>query len=278
MVRFGQYIPGDTRVHTLDARMKLLLVAAFVSALFLSDGWIGIALCAGALCACYLAAHIALSRALRGIKPILLILAFTFFANALTFSAGADALPEGLHLLGLELSVPQSVPLVGSFGVVPLGVLRGLYFVVRIVLLVSVTTLLTYTTSVVALTDAISSLLAPLRLARVPVDDIAMMFAIALRFIPVTATEAEKVMTAQAARGARFDQGGPVRRVKAYLPVMVPLFVNLFKRADALAAAMESRCYEGAGRTRLSTSRVTASDVCVGLVGAAALIVCGALL
>jgi energy-coupling factor transport system permease protein len=122
------------------------------------------------------------------------------------------------------------------------------------------TSLLTLTTSPVALTDALSRLMRPLSFLRVPVDDVATMFAIALRFIPTTAEETEKVVVAQTARGAVFDEGGPVRRAKAWMPVLVPLFVGLFRRADELAIAMESRCYTGVGRSRLHESRMRATD------------------
>jgi energy-coupling factor transport system permease protein len=140
------------------------------------------------------------------------------------------------------------------------GLARGAYFAVRIVLLVLGTSVVTLTTSPVALTDALSRLMRPLGFAGVPVDDIAMMFSIALRFIPTTAEEADKIVVAQTARGARFDEGGPVRRAKAWVPVLVPLFVNLFRRADDLAVAMESRCYTGVGRTRLHVLRMRAVD------------------
>jgi energy-coupling factor transport system permease protein len=140
-------------------------------------------------------------------------------------------------------------------------------------LLVVGTSLLTLTTSPVALTDALERLMRPLERLRVPVGDVAMMLTVALRFIPTTAEEAEKVVLAQAARGARFDSGGPVRRARAYVPVLVPLFVNLFRRADELAVAMESRCYRGGrGRTRLHESRLRGVDWTVMLVGAAVMI------
>jgi energy-coupling factor transport system permease protein len=149
----------------------------------------------------------------------------------------------------------------------------GAFFVVRIVLLVVGTSVLTLTTSPVALTDALSSIMAPLRAVRVPVDDAAMMFAIALRFVPTTAEEAEKIIVAQTARGAVFDEGGPITRARAWVPVLVPLFVNLFRRADDLAVAMESRCYTGSGRTRLRELRMRNADWIVLAVGVTAALV-----
>ena len=276
VVPFGQYIPGTSHVHTLDVRMKLLLITCYVFALFAS-GWLGLLICVALLIAVYAGAKIPLRRAARGLKPVILILVFTLIVNAFTFTAlGSEESPyDTLTFFGATCYLPHAVPLIGSFGVVPTGVLRGVYFALRIISLVSVATLLTFTSSIVALTDAISSLLSPLRFLRVPVEDVAMMLTIALRFIPLTAAEVEKIMVAQASRGVRFNRGGPLARVKAYVPVMVPLFVNLFKRADELAAAMETRCYVGAGRTRLNTTRISSRDVAIGLIGAVLLISLG---
>jgi energy-coupling factor transport system permease protein len=279
-VPFGQYVPGSSVVHTLDARMKLLILAAYVAALFLVAGAPGLLACTLLLLGGYLLARIPLKLALRGFKPILLILIFTFLANALTFTAlpAASAPRETLDFVFVQLQVPQSIALIGTFGLRPGGVALGLYFAVRIMLLVSVTSLLTFTSSIVAITDAITSLMRPLRVLRVPVDDIAMMFTIALRFIPLTAEEAERLMAAQAARGARFDRGGPIKRARAYMPLMIPLFVGLFRRADELALAMESRCYTGAGRTHLRRNHMRPQDALTGLVATVALIVLGILL
>jgi energy-coupling factor transport system permease protein len=298
-VPFGQYVPGNTPVHRLDARVKLLLVALVVFALFACRGWLGLLACTLLVIAGFSCARITPRLALRGLKPVWLILLFTLLANALTFSAVQPAqmvaLPVDQWLLqpsvllppaGVSevdapaqgLLVPQSIALIGSFGIRPLGALTGLYFALRITLLVCVTSLLIYTSSVVSLADAVVSLLSPLRRLKLPTEDIAMMFSIALRFIPLTASEAEKLVVAQTARGARFDQGGPVRRVKAYLPVLVPLFVNLFRRADSLAQAMESRCYQGQGRTRLVSSRLGRADILAAVVLSALLVAIGVLL
>ncbi|MDR2672480.1 MAG: energy-coupling factor transporter transmembrane protein EcfT [Coriobacteriales bacterium] len=278
VVPFGQYVPGTTPVHRLDARVKLLLVALMVFALFACHTWIGLLTCTGLLLASFASAHIPPRLMLRGLKPVWIILTFTFLANALTFAAIDNASHVAIGLPGLDLTVPESVALIGSFGIRPLGVLLGLYFALRITILVCLTSLLTYTTSVVSLADALSSLLAPLRVLRVPVEDISMMFTIALRFIPLTAEEAEKLIVAQSARGAVFNQGGPLKRIKAYMPVMVPLFVNLFRRADQLAQAMESRCYRGQGRTRLKTVRISRPDVLTALIATLVLLAIGILL
>ena len=199
--------------------------------------------------------EVPLRIALRGLRAVSLLLAFTLVANALRWRPEAALVPArtGRRRRG------------GS------GV--GLFFVVRIVLLVVGTSLLTLTTSPVALTDALARVMGPLRAVRVPVDDIATMFSIALRFIPTTAEEAEKIVVAQSARGAVFDEGGLIRRAKAWVPVLVPLFVNLFRRADDLAVAMESRCYTGVGRTRLHEPRMRSADwiaLVLGVTGALA--------
>jgi energy-coupling factor transport system permease protein len=255
--------------------MKLLLLLAFVIALFIS-GWGGLLLFAGLLVGLYVAAEISFRMAVRGLKPVLIILTFTFLANALTFSA----LPAGeaaLVQMG-PFMVPETVSWIGTFGVKPLGALNGLFFALRIVLLICMTSLLTYTTSIVALTDAFVRLMRPLAKLRVPTEDIATMFSIALRFIPITAEEAERIMVSQSARGAVFNQGGPIKRVKAWFPVMVPLFVSLFRRADEIASAMETRCYTGKGRTHLREHKLDEIDLAVGVIGTLALIILGILL
>ncbi|MDR1013471.1 MAG: energy-coupling factor transporter transmembrane protein EcfT [Coriobacteriales bacterium] len=298
LVPFGQYVPGDSLLHRTDARMKLLCIAAYVSALFMVDGWPGLLLCGAAFVGAYLFSAVPLRLLLRGFKPILVLLAFTFLANALTFGAGdagawaaADLAEATAGAAGTGAAgdgalpgptggggLPESVALVGSFGIRPLGALRGLYFAVRILLLVAMTSLLTYTTPLVTLSDSLVALMRPLARIKVPTEDIATMFSIALRFIPLTAEEAEKIMVAQSARGAVFDSGGPLKRARAWLPVMIPLFVSLFRRADELAGAMETRCYLGQGRTRLRVVELHAADAVPGALVAAAFIALGILL
>ena len=285
VVPFGQYVPGDSAIHRLDARIKLLVIVAYVFTLFATSGWLGLLLCLLLLLVGYNMAHIPLRLAARGLKPVLIILLFTLIANTFSFNAASPAISPlgaglGTGIVGSSIanSLPDSIILFGSFGIKPLGLLRGMYFVLRIVLLVSMTSLLTFTSSGVALTDAIASLLRPLRVSKVPVEDIATIFTIALRFIPLTAEEAEKIMVAQTARGAQFNVGGPIRRVKAWVPVIIPLFVNLFRRADDLACAMESRCYIGEGRTHLKVARLRTQEVFAGLALAVVLILIGVLL
>lgn len=241
-IPFGQFVPVDSPAHRLEPRVKLGLVVCYTVILFSSSGWSGLGLATALVILALLLSRVPLRLALRGLRPVALLLLITVLMNALRWDS-ADS------LVGL-----------GSLGVSRAGLMTGLFFASRIVLLVMGTSLLTLTTSPVALTDALSRLMVPLRPLRFPVDDVAMMFSIALRFIPTTAEEAEKIVVAQAARGARFDQGGVIRRARAWVPVLIPLFVNLFRRADNLALAMESRCYTGQRRTRLHASKMRISD------------------
>lgn len=241
-VPFGQFVPIDSPVHRLEPRVKLGLVVCYTAVLFSSAGWAGLCLACAFTVVAVVLSRVPLHLALRGLRPVAVLLLITIVVNALRFNP-ADTLAS-----------------IGSLGISRAGLSTGLFFASRIVLLVTGTSLLTLTTSPVALTDALSRLMDPLRPLRFPVDDVSMMFSIALRFIPTTAEEAEKIVVAQAARGARFDEGGPLKRARAWVPVLIPLFVNLFRRADRLAIAMESRCYTGQGRTRLHASRIRFAD------------------
>lgn len=260
-VPFGQYVPIESPVHHLEARAKMGLVGAFTALLFAADGFAGLALAAAIVAAAIGISRVPWRLAMRGLRAISFILGFTLLAHALRWN-------------------PATVSLIrfGPLAVDEAGLLTGAFFSLRIVLLVMGTSLLTLTTSPVQLTDGIERLMRPLSRIGVPVGDLAMMLTVALRFIPTTAEEAEKIILAQAARGARFDRGGPVARARAYVPVLVPLFVNLFRRADELATAMETRCYRGgSGRTRLNESRMRAVDWLV-LAAGASLLTAGAVL
>jgi energy-coupling factor transport system permease protein len=242
MVPLGQFVPGDSAIHRLEPRVKLSFGIAYALMLFAVSGWPGLAAAAAFVVVAVVLSSVPWRLTARGLAPIMWLLVLTFALNSLTWGSADE-----LYRLG---------PVAVSAG----GVGRGAFFVARISLLVLGTSLVTLTTSPVALTDALSQLMRPLRHVGVPVDDVAMMFSIALRFIPTTAEEADRIVTAQSARGARFDEGGPIERARAWLPVLVPLFVNLFRRADNLAVAMESRCYGGVGRTRLHDRRMRAVD------------------
>lgn len=251
----GQYLPGDSVVHSADPRAKVVLAMVFLGALFAVETWTGFAVASAVILALIVNSRVPVRMVARGLRPVFTIMLITLCLNALAWGD------------------PESVRLVGSVGFSAEGARRGLFLVIRIMVLMVGTSLVTFTTSPVALTDAVSSLMRPLNAFRFPVDDVAMMFSIALRFIPTTAEEADRIVIAQTARGARFDQGGVVRRAGAWLPVLVPLFVRLFRRADDLAIAMESRCYTGRGRTRLRELRLTGGDVTILVVG-----VCGSVL
>lgn len=255
-VPFGQYVPVDSPVHRLEARTKMALTVGYTVLLFGSEGFAGLGAAAVFAGLAIWLARVPVRLVARGIKAISFLLVFTVLVHALRWQ------PATVMLLRL-----------GPFGIDADGLATGVFFALRIVLLILGTSLITLTTSPVELTDGLRKVMAPLESLNVPVDELAMMLTIALRFIPTTAEEAEKIVLAQSARGARFDSGGPVARARAYVPVLVPLFVNLFRRADELAVAMEARCYGGAvRRTRLRETVLTARDWGIMLVGTGALV------
>ena len=242
-ITIGQYFPGDSVIHRMDPRFKIICTMLFIVTLFAgSSVW---TLAIGAV---FVILMLALSRIpfkliWRSVKPILPILVFTGVLN-LVF-VGDDNVLWKWKFLKITMG----------------GVQTSIFMIVRIVLLIIGSSLLTYTTSPILLTDAIESLMNPLKKIRFPVHEMAMMMSIALRFIPTLIEETDKIMSAQKARGADFDSGSLVRRAKALLPILVPLFVSAFRRADELATAMECRCYHGGeGRTRMKSLRMHAAD------------------
>ncbi len=278
-IPLGHYIPGKSPLHAMDSRIKLTMLAAFAFALFCTSGWLGLFFCVILLAIALRVSQAPSLLVFKGIKPLLIILILTFLFNAFTFGASSDApwvLLSGNNLsngsingslswiLG-SVKIPESIPLLGSFGIRTLGAINGLYFVIRIALLIFATSLLTLTTSTLELTDALASILSPLKYIRVPVDDLATLFSITLRFIPLTAEEVDRLVLAQRARGAVFDKGSPVRRMRAWTPVLIPLFVNLFRRADQLASAMDARCYGATQRTHLRVMAMKSSDIIMGI-------------
>lgn len=261
-VPFGQYVPGDSAVHRLEARAKMGLAAAFTVLLFTVEGFTGLAVAAAAVAGAIAVSGVPVKIALRGVRVVSFILAFTILVHALRINPATVALVR-----------------IGPVAVDPEGLVTGLFFAVRIVLLVVGTSLLTLTTSPVRFAEGLEHLMRPLDRFGFPSGDVAMMLTVALRFIPTTAEEAEKIVVAQTARGARFDRGGPIARSRAYIPVLVPLFVGLFRRADELATAMESRCYRGGvGRTRMSESRFSGRDWATLVTGAGLMIAVGVML
>lgn len=249
-VPFGQYLPGSTAVHRTDARVKFLLAIAYTYAIFASHTWWALAALAAVMVMLYLISKVPFKLALRGLRPLIYILVFTVVVNAFTFQASGGFTPDGTSV----------ITIFGGFGLKPQGLLNGVYLALRIALLIMATSLVTFTTSAVELADGLTALMRPLKRLKVPVEDIATMFSIALRFIPTTAEEAERIMTAQRARGTVFDEGGLTKRMRAWIPVLVPLFVGLFRRADELAAAMDARCYTGDGRVRLKVAVMRRED------------------
>ncbi len=241
-ITLGQYVPGKSPVHRLDPRTKILGATVFVAVLFAAKGIPGyLAVTVFALLAVVLAA-IPLSYLLRGLRPLLFLLALTVVLQVF-LTPGTPIWHWG--------------PLVATRE----GLVQGIFLSYRLVLLVFVTSLLTLTTSPIALTDGLERLLNPFKRFGVPAHELAMMMTIALRFIPTLLEEADKIMKAQMARGADFESGNPIQRARGLVPLLVPLFVGAFRRADELAMAMESRCYRGGeGRTRLKQLRFSRVD------------------
>ena len=234
-ITLGQFFPGDSITHRLDARCKLILVVIYIAALFTASGWIGYGLVIAATVAMVAVSRIPPRALVRGLKPVVVIIVLTAILN-MFFSTGTPLVKLG------PVTITQE------------GLVRAAAMVLRIMLLICGTFLLTYTTSPIALTDGMESLFSPLKKLKVPVHEMAMMMSMALRFIPTLIEETDKIMSAQKARGADFETGNLFQRAKALLPLLVPLFVSAFRRADELAIAMESRCYHGGeGRTRMKT-------------------------
>ena len=239
-ITLGQYFPGDTVVHRLDPRTKLILVLLYIIALFNAKGWVAYLLMIAVTLISMAIAHISLKNIFKGLKPMMLIIALTALLN---------------------LFYTQGTPIREGWVITWEGLDRAAKMMLRITLLITGTFLLTYTTSPMALTDGLERLMSPLKKLKVPVHEMTLMMSMALRFIPTLIEETDKIMSAQKARGADFETGNLIERAKALLPILVPLFVSAFRRADELAIAMESRCYHGGeGRTRLKQLRFKGID------------------
>lgn len=248
-ITLGQYFPGKSFVHRLDPRTKLLSLIAYIVALFVAGNWVTYGLCLVFLVTTILISRIPGKAIVRGMKPLVFILVFTGILN-LFFTDGKTVWVE---FWGIAITKE--------------GVVRAVFMVSRILMLISATFLLTYTTSPISLTDGLESLLGPLKKIRVPVHELSMMMCIALRFIPTLIEETDKIMAAQKARGADFETGNLFKRVKALVPILVPLFIGAFRRADELATAMECRCYQGGnGRTKMKLLRYHRGDLIAFLI------------
>lgn len=242
-VTLGQFFPGKSPVHRLDPRTKLVLLIVYIVALFLAVNWASYAVMLLFLSGSIAISKIPLKSIFKGMKPLVVILIFTGVLN-IFFTGGETVLVQWWKItITLE------------------GLIRAGFMMLRILMLITGTFLLTYTTSPIALTDGLESLLKPLKVVRFPVHELSMMMCIAMRFIPTLIEETDKIMSAQKARGADFESGNILQRVKALIPILVPLFISAFRRADELATAMECRCYQGGeGRTKMKLLRYKLLD------------------
>ena len=246
-ITIGQYFPGETLVHKYDPKLKMLTMILFIASLFFINSVFMYLPVVIYLMLIIFNAKLPIGLVLRGLKPLKWIILVTFIIN-LFFTPGEDIYTFGILKISQE------------------GIDLAVFMGIRLVLLVLGTSLLTYTTSPIELTDGIESLLRPFRKIGVPSHEIAMMMTIALRFIPTLIEETDKIMKAQMARGADFESGNLIKRAKNLVPLLVPLFINSFRRAEELATAMEARCYRGGdGRTKMNASKIVKKDVIIFL-------------
>ena len=256
-VTFGQYYPAKSFVHNMDPRAKLVLVIAYIVAIFLASNFYALAAVTLFLVIAVIFSRVPFGRVLRSVKMILFVIIFTAILNLFFYSAGEDA-----HMIWewkfLSLSWES--------------IINMIFLAMRLFLLVMGTAILTLTTTPVALTDGIESLLTPLKWIKFPVHELALIMSIALRFIPILIDETNRIIAAQKARGADFETGGLIKRAKAMIPVLIPLLVSAFRRAEDLGDAMDARCYSGAkGRTKYKKLTFTWRDL-IGLLIVAGLI------
>ena len=243
-IAFGQYYPTNSLVHRLDARVKLLLTILFVVVIFFIKSYFGFMLTAFVLTVIILSARVPIMSVLKSVRGIIFIILFTSILNLFFIKQG-------------EVLVSWKI-----FTITKVGVHTTIKMVLRLVLLISGASILSLTTTPVELADGVESLMSPLRLIKVPVRDIAMIMSIALRFIPTLFEETNKIIAAQKARGASFDTGNVFAKAKAMMPVLIPLFVNSFRRADELAFAMDARCYNATDkRTKMKKAKIGFGDI-----------------
>lgn len=246
-ITFGQYFPGESILHRADPRIKIIITVIYIVAVFLAHSVTSYLMVFLFTAAMVMISRIPLKIILRGMKPLIIIIIFTAFINV--FWTEGEHLLFSFHFINIYLE----------------GVMYVALMIMRIIaLLTGTSVVLTYTTSPIMLTDGIERLLAPLAKLKVPVHEFAMIMTIALRFIPTLIDETDKIMSAQKARGADFSTGSIIQRAKALIPIMIPLFISAFRRADELAVAMECRCYRGgSGRTKMTVSKLRAADFCI---------------
>ncbi|MDR0987577.1 MAG: energy-coupling factor transporter transmembrane protein EcfT [Ruminococcus sp.] len=241
-ITIGQFFPGNSVLHRMDARFKIIITALFIAMLFSANTIIGLVPGIVFMAVCYALSKIPFRLMLKSLKPIIPIIIFTSFLNIFFL--------DGVVLFRI-----------GFVKVTYDGIMYTVMMMLRIAALIAGSSLLTYTSSPISLTDAVESLLSPLKKLRFPVHELSMMMSIALRFIPTLIEETDKIMSAQKARGADMESGGLLHRAKALVPILIPLFVSAFSRAMELALAMECRCYQGGeGRTRLKELHSKGAD------------------
>lgn len=242
-ITIGQYFPGNSVIHRMDSRVKLLLDLLYLVILFVAQNFTGLLVGMLFMVMCYIISGIKLIMILKSVKPILPLMVFTAILNLL-FIRGEEPLFSWWVI-----------------SIYPEGIRTSAFMLLRILALIVGMSLLTYTTSPIMLTDAIERLLNPLKKVRFPVHELSMMMTIALRFIPTLVEETDKIMSAQKARGAELDSGNLFKKAKSLVPILIPLFVSAFRRANELATAMECRCYHGGeGRTRMKIMKTAPRD------------------
>jgi len=250
-ITLGQYFPGDTVIHRLDPRTKFILMMVYITALFMANGFPAYAFMLAVLITCITISHIKPGAVFRGLRPVFIIIIFTVFLNIFFIRGETILFQYGVIVITRE------------------GVETAVFMAARLMMLIVSTFLLTYTTSPITLTDGLERMLSPLKKIRLPIHEFSMMMSIALRFIPTLIEETDKIMSAQKSRGANFETGGLIKRAKAILPLIIPLFISAFRRADDLATAMESRCYHGGeGRTKLKVLKFSVRDFVAFFFGA----------
>ena len=251
-ITLGQYFPGNSIVHRPDPRTKLIAVVLYIVALFLAKSFVTYGIMFLLLAVSIAVSKVPVKSIFRGMKPVVFIVIFTAILNL--FYTPGDTVLVRFWIFTITLE----------------GVFNAFFMVVRILMLIAGTFLLTYTTSPILLTDGLENLLGPLKKIHVPVHELAMIMSIALRFIPTLIEETDKIMSAQKARGADFESGNIIQKAKALIPILVPLFISAFRRADELAVAMECRCYHGGeGRTKLHVLQYEGRDYLALVLGLA---------
>lgn len=264
------FIPGTSPLHRADARVKLVLLLALSIAVFFVEAWAGIGILAAFVALCVASARLPIARLGALSAPVLVVLAIVWLFNAFVADVSAPTASSSLSGVSAGFAAGwQPIALAGTFGFSPEGCMRGLFYAARIMIILVASFAVTFTTAAEALTDAFSSLLRPLRRLRVPVDDVALMLSLAVRFIPLMAEEAFRLQQAQRSRGADFAEKGIAHRLASWQTVLIPLVVRMFRRATTLGEAMEARCYGAGPRTALSERALSPADAAALVFGLA---------